>query len=70
MRAPRMSIRRLTISSPSEKRRGERRMTLVVPKSSNLVSRVSTAKLSMVIRESIPISLIDSMRCLIFSRLI
>ena len=70
MRAPRMSIRRLIISSPSEKRRGERRMTLVVPKSSSLVSRVSTAKLSIVIRESIPISLIDSMKCLIFSRLI
>ena len=68
MRAPRMSIKRLIMSSPSEKRRGERRMTLVVPKSSSLVSRVSTAKLSMVIRESIPISLTDSMRCLIFSR--
>lgn len=68
MRAPQMSMRRLMSNSPSVKRRGERRMTLVVPKSSSLVSRVSIAKLSMVIRESIPISLTASMRCSIFLR--
>lgn len=68
IRAPRISMMRLMISSPSEKRRGERRMTLVVPKSSNLVSRVSMAKLSIVMRESMPISLTASMRCLIFLR--
>ena len=66
--APQMSMRRLISNSPSVKRRGERRITLVVPKSSSLVSRVSIAKLSMVMRESIPISLTASMRCSIFLR--
>lgn len=65
-RAPAMSIRRFKSNSPSVKRRGESRMTLVVPKSSSLVSRVSMAKLSMVINESIPISLKASIRCSIF----
>lgn len=55
-------------NSSSVKRRGERRMTLVVPKSSSLVSKVSIAKLSIVIRESIPISLTASMKCSIFLR--
>ena len=68
MRAPQISMRRLMSNSSSVKRRGERRMTLVVPKSSSLVSRVSIAKLSIVIRESIPISLTASMKCSIFLR--
>ena len=67
-RAPAISMRRFNSSSPSVKRRGESRMTLVVPKSSSLVSRVSMAKLSMVISESMPISLKASMRCSIFLR--
>ena len=67
-RAPAISMRRFKSNSPSVKRRGESRMTLVVPKSSSLVSRVSIAKLSMVMRESIPISLKASIKCSIFLR--